>query len=214
MTMTEASASGTVPPGLLGTLLYSISHDLKSPLLTLSLGNELLAGHVRADTEQVRIAIESLHHGILDMERMLEAVTRLSRAYHRQLSDTPVPLQQVMRGHVVITGADAERLLVAIDPRPVVDALGQLAGHGPLRLDLTIDSGAAVLVAPLRDAFPEPEAASSAPLDLLAGSLHTYAGTVIDTLAVLQLQLARQGGDVWLHGAESVIRLPLARSER
>ncbi len=73
---------------LLGSFLRAVSHDLKSPLLTLSLSAELL-GDVFPDDERGRVAREALTHGLRDMERMLDAVTDVSRARRRVLQEQP-----------------------------------------------------------------------------------------------------------------------------
>ena len=215
--MAHASVEGTTTsPDLLGSLLYAVSHDLKSPLLTISLGHELLMRSLRAESEPARMALESLEHGIRDLERLLDAVTRLSRAYHREISNDTVPLAQLLSGQAVITDEIVDRLAVPIDPRPLIEALGRL-GHEapePLRLNLAVEAEEAVLTLTLPLTTPRPDEEGPTPLELLSGSLHTYAGTAIEHLAVLQLQLERQGGGVGLQGADALIRLPLASRER
>jgi signal transduction histidine kinase len=217
MIMAHASVGGTTtPPDLLGSLLYAVSHDLKSPLLTISLGQELLTGSLRPESEPARMALESLQHGIRDLERLLDAVTRLSRAYHREVRSDPVPLTQLLSGQAVITEEIMDRLATPIDPRSLVEALGRLGHEAPERLHLclAIEADDAVLTLTLPSTTPRPDEEGPTPLELLSGSLHTYAGTAIEHLAVLQLQLERQGGGVCLRGADALIRLPLAGREQ
>ncbi len=66
---------------LIDALLYSVSHDLRSPLLGLTLSADLLsdpAGVVDGSTRD--IALDGLRHGARDMERILHALTAISRA--------------------------------------------------------------------------------------------------------------------------------------
>ena len=69
-------APGTVDPDLLlEALLYSVSHDLRSPLLTLSLAGELIAeslgARLREDpSNSGLVALDALQHGARDLERM------------------------------------------------------------------------------------------------------------------------------------------------
>lgn len=215
MMMAHASVEGSHPPDLLGSLLYAVSHDLKSPLLTISLGHELLTGTLRPESEPARVALDSLQHGIRDLERLLDAVTRLSRAYHRELSSDPVSLTQLLSGRVVIAGEIGGPLTAPIDPRPLIEVLDRLGGETPApRLCLATETDAAILTITLPATTPRPEEEGPTPLELLTRSLHTYAGTPVEHLAVLQLQLDRQGGGVCLQGADAHIRLPLSGRAR
>ena len=65
-------------------LLESVAHDLRSPLLTMALSADLLQDAGAAAREQVAYA--ALREGIRDLERMLDAVTTLSRAARRTLT--------------------------------------------------------------------------------------------------------------------------------
>ena len=60
------------------SLLSTISHDLRSPLLTISLSAELLQDARHVGSEDV--ALDALREGVRDLGRMLDAVTTLSRA--------------------------------------------------------------------------------------------------------------------------------------
>ena len=80
---------------LLGSFLRAVSHDFRSPLLTLALAMELL-GDLPTD-ERGQVAREAITHGLQDMERMLDAVGGISRARRRILDEPPTALRNVMR---------------------------------------------------------------------------------------------------------------------
>ena len=75
--------------GAFDQCLHSVSHDLRSPLLTMSLGTELIADAVVADDDRTALALDSLRSGAKDLERMLGAITLPSRARKRTLTDSP-----------------------------------------------------------------------------------------------------------------------------
>lgn len=195
------------PDALLEALLFSVSHDLKSPLLTLSLSSELLGDAVAGAGDQATVAASAMRRGVADMERLLDALTAVSRARRRALREGPVPIAQLLRGHIVVTDGAAGEALVAVDPRIVVEALEALstrAALGELRLWIGAADATVALALP---AAVEPPVQPS-PLGALFDSLHTYAGTAIETLAVLETQLTRQGGQVWVEAGRVAIRLP------
>ena len=212
--MTEGSATppelvpALAPDGWLGLLLFSASHDLKSPLLTVSLSGELLAG-ADGDAERARLAFETLQHGVHDLERMLEALMALSRATRRTLEARPVPLQQLLRGQLVLSDdPEATRLLVAADPRPVLEGLAALTNGGATEVRLHRDDTAAQL--DVRAAVPLPALPGPSPLAALLGSLEAHAGGVVQALAAVELQLARQAATLRIAGDRVHIGLPLA----
>lgn len=92
---------------LLGILLRAISHDLKSTPLTLSLNAELMADLLPVG-EHAQVARDGLTNGVREMERMLDAVTAISRARTRILAGHPVPLGDILSGHIVLS--EEERL--------------------------------------------------------------------------------------------------------
>ena len=57
---------------LLGAFIRAVSHDMRSPLLTLSLSAELTADVPLAD-ERSRLAREALTQGIDELDRLLNA---------------------------------------------------------------------------------------------------------------------------------------------
>lgn len=193
---------------LLDSLLYSISHDLKSPLLTLALASELVADAVREPDDRARLALDSLKHGAKDIERMLDAVTAVSRAWRRPLEVAAVPLMPVLRGHAVTSDHDDPAgVVAAVDPHIVSELEARLLVGQPGTLQLAVEGGAIRLDVPLADGCPEVD---GAPLEALLGSLHTYAGTPVEPLAALQVLLERQGGGLAIEGRRASVRLPLA----
>ena len=84
---TDASR-GLEPSDLLGVFIRAVSHDLRSPVLSLSLGLELLSDTAPSE-ERARLAREALTQGVAELERMLDAVSAISRARSRLLSDDP-----------------------------------------------------------------------------------------------------------------------------
>ena len=203
----EASDAAAQRDDLLGLLLYSASHDLKSPLLTVSLSGEVLAASDGID-ERARVALDALQHGVRDMERMLDALMAVSRAQRRPLEAGPVPLQQLLRGQLVITEHDASRLVVAVDPRPVVEGLGALTGGAPSEIRATVDEGAVLLRLVTPAELPEIDGSA---LATLLGSLQSHAGAAVEALAALEVQLQRQGGALLVRGHRAELRLPLAQ---
>lgn len=102
---------------MLGAFLRAIAHDLKSPLLTLSLSAELLADILPVG-ERAQVARDGLAHGVQEMERMLDSVAALSRARTRPLHGHAVPLGDLLSGQIVLF--EEERLgqtFVAADAR-------------------------------------------------------------------------------------------------
>ena len=193
---------------LLDALLYSISHDLKSPLLTLSLSADLIVQATPELEERTRVAIEGLRHGAEDLTRMLDALTAVSSARRRPLQHAAVPLLQAMRGRVVRAGGgDLDGLSVAVDPGLLDDLLPALCGAEGRDLDLAVGENEVLLEASLPENCPRCE---GPPLAVLFGSLTTYAGSPVESLAALQAQLERQGGAITLAGQRAQVRLPLA----
>lgn len=205
MTMTTPEAPGSVAAldefeGLFDALLYAVSHDLKSPLLSIGLGSELLAGAAPVD-ERARLGLEAMQRGADDLTRLLDALTLVSRARRRPLDAAAVALASLVPR---ASGVAGER--VGVDPRIVAEFATAMGG------DVRVHTGDAEDAdVGLSAAWP-PEAPSieGAPLESLLGSLGLHAGTLVSTLAVLQVQLERQGGTIVVRGGQATALLPRA----
>ena len=210
-TTSAAATVATDADKLLDLLLYAVSHDLKSPLLTLSLSGELIAQALPDSGDRARVALDGLKHGAKDLERMLDAVTAVSRARRRPLEAGAVPLVESLGAHVTLSeGEVSDGLALAVDRRVIGEVLATLAGDEPSVLVLKVDVGAVELSSPLPDGCPQ---CDGSPLEALLQSLTTYAGTAVEELAALQAQLERQGGTVTVDDAGARVRLPLAAAE-
>lgn len=210
-TTTSAATVATDADKLLDLLLNAVSHDLKSPLLTLSLSGELIAQALPDGGDRARIALDGLKHGAKDLERMLDAVTAVSRVRRRPLEEGAVPLVESLAAHGALSEWEVPAgLALAVDRRVIGEALATVAGDEPSKLVLKVDVDAAELSAPLPDGCPQ---CDGSPLGALLQSLTTYAGTAVEKLAALQTQLERQGGTVTVDDAGAHVRLPLAAVE-
>jgi signal transduction histidine kinase len=208
-----ASTPSDAPPllaaeseSLLSAFIRTVSHDLRSPLLTLSLSTELLADAL-PDDERSRVALDAMRHGIVDLERLLDAVTAVSRARSRILQTEPARLADILHGHIVISPDEgAPRACVAVDPRGVTEAIAALtSAPAELRLDLRRDAVEVSLALPAGIADLE-----GAPLVALLASLQQYAGTPVAVLAASQTLLERQRGALHCEAGRAVFTLPLA----
>lgn len=203
------------PQSLIDALLFSVSHDLRSPLLTLSLSADLLddalGAHVRTEGSQTgaSVALDALRHGARDLERMLQALMQVSRARRRPLGTQRARLQLLLGGHVVLSDeGDLSRRIVAIDPLSVRELFDALSGDDPLEIRVSSTDGFVILdVAVASLPVMEPS-----PLDALAASLQAHAGTVVERLAVAQVLLERQGGALAAAGHGIRLWLPVAVS--
>jgi hypothetical protein len=196
------------PTDLLGVFIRAVSHDLRSPLLTLSLGLELLSDATSSD-ERARVAREALTEGVAELERMLDAVSAISRARSRILTDQPVALAALLGEHRAnAAGVDPEGLRVTVDPRSVNEAIEAIDATMPVELTAAVrDRGTVELSAGLPAEF---EAVERPPLEMLLGSLQEYAATPIAALAAAQVLLERQGGGLRCERGRVVLSLPLA----
>jgi signal transduction histidine kinase len=105
---------------------YTVSHDLKSPLVTIKgflgmLERDAAAG----DEERVRHDVRRIHAAADKMQRLLEELLHLSRVSHQAVKPEAVPLAELAReAWELVAGAVAERgVEVAIEPAlPVVMA--------------------------------------------------------------------------------------------
>lgn len=192
---TEVSRGGNAyadaAPRLLDSLFYAVSHDLRSPLLTVSLSAQLLE-HALADTEVngAPEALGSLRAACDDLERMLAALNALSRASRRATDPIEVDCSSLCAGApagtVTLDEITAAELRTAIPDTAVV----------------LIEGGAALIRWPVDDL-------EGSPLTALAGSLHTYAGGPAELLACLEIALERHGASLEVADAHVTVRLPL-----
>ncbi len=192
---------------VLDQLLHSVSHDLRSPLLTMSLGTELIAAAV-GDDERAALALDSLRHGAKDLERMLDAVSLLSRARRRVLTDESVPLPSLLGDHSITPGVDGlDQLTVRVDRRPVTEIIETASAGSTITVGVSLQGPDVRLTLPVPQGTPE---VVGSPLAQLMGALRLYAGTVIAKVAAAEAQLARQGGAVAIVEHELQVRLPRA----
>jgi hypothetical protein len=179
---------------------------MRSPVLALSLSAELLADSFSAD-ERGQMAREGLTQGIAELERMLDAVSGISRARSRILSNQPVRIGGLLDGHILRSEqARAAEVEIAVDPRGVTEAIAALVA-APSEVWLELHGSSAELSAPLPDDLAD---LSGDPLRALLTSLQQYAGTAVATLAASQMQLERQGGAVRCEAGRVILRLPVA----
>lgn len=200
------------PPGadeLLTALLRAVSHDLQSPLLTVSLSIELL-GDGTGDDERVRVGREAMAHGIQELERMIEAVTAVSRARGRILAPQLLSIGDLLRGHVVVSDAELSQAIVSLDPRCVIEMFAALSGDRPVEVRLRVVAGEVLFSIALPTSM---EAFTGYPVHALLTSLQQHAGSLAVVLAAVQTQLERQGGALLCSNGRVHLRIPLvARS--
>lgn len=202
-----------VDPGpIADAVFYSVSHDLRSPLLTMSLSADLITDALnslpQAAGGPIAIALDALRHGAKDMERMLQALTLLSRARRRELQPSRVALPVVLGGHVVLSEVgDLRDVHVAVDPVPVRDLLDAISGDQPVEVRVRLEGDFVVLEC----ASPAGAAEEGgSPLEMLVGSLHHHAGTPVEQAAAAQVMLERQGAVVRCVADRLVVHLPRA----
>ena len=197
------------PLDLLDALLLSTSHDLRSPLLTIGLSAELIANAVADGDDRTRIALDSMKHGLQDAERMIEALTALSRARRRTLDVTAVSLVESLSEHLT---EEARRTLagalVAVDAGNLDTLIAALGEAAVLSNSVESDAQRITLVAPLPAGTPQ---CDGSPLAALLGSLQTFAGTPIAALAALQVAVERGGGSLSVHAGDVRLALPRAQ---
>ena len=163
------------PERLLGMLLSSVAHDLKSPLIGLSLGAELLAEAVAP--EQRAIASDSIRHGVRDMERILDAVAVVSAGRRQPLQPEAITVGDTLAGvDVDSTTAGWEARTMTVDRRFMRDLVAFGGGPGNARagLDIRADVITITIAAPEATELP-----SGSPLAALLSSLHEHAGTPV-----------------------------------
>jgi hypothetical protein len=195
--------------GVIDPLLYAVSHDLKSPLLTLSLSADLLLGNAEPANDGQRIAIQGLTEGSKEMECMIDSLAVLSRAYRKSLDDGTTPLTELLvdfEGYLR-GDPDIERSLVAVDGSVVRTLLEVLRDEQPDAIVIDVSA------TELRIEAPAPESEygiGASPLQTLFDSLTAHAGTQVQSPAELQVQLSRQDGSITFEDDRTVVRVPLA----
>jgi len=193
---TDARTAPERIEALYDALLYVVSHDVKSPLVSISLGAELLESPTSESGESARVALDAIRHGARDLERQLEAVTVISRARRRPLDDTPRALGPLLAEAAPLAAPALADVTVAIDPRPLAELLA--VSPDPSAIEVDVRPAEVRLVLPLPEDTADLE---GSPLELLLGSLTAHAGGTITALAGLEAQLERQGGALRISGA-------------
>ncbi len=194
---------------LVDALLYSVSHDLRSPLLSLTLSADLLRDVAGTLPEggTGEIALDGLRYGARDMERMLESLTVLSRARRRVFEHDRGTLGLILGGHLVMSDIEElSRLVVSVDPMTVRELLDDVAGDRPVEVRAAIEDGYVTLSMAVDADLP---AFEGRPLYALASSLQSYAGSPVERLAASQVLLDRQGASFSIEGGRLLIWLPL-----
>jgi len=129
--MNDPAAEVARLESLLDTLLRSVSHDLRSPLLSISLSAEL----IELGGEGVAEATRALRAGVADLERMLQAVTLLSQARRRELNVAPVALGDLLAGRATIKGHFVRYLALSLETAHFEDQQSfTIIKHGDLRI--------------------------------------------------------------------------------
>ena len=186
---------------IVDALLYSISHDLRSPLLTLSLSGQLLRESVGAEaTERTAPLLDGMEAAAADLERMLQALTVLSRARRRRLDVGPVALD------VLLDGIEVRGDLEGVDVEADTDLVRELCEWCDSAAEVQ-QVGDVVRLTAAPPVLPEHE---DTPLLALTQSLQRYAGTALERLAAFQVAFARAGVGLALEGDR--LRLELPRS--
>jgi hypothetical protein len=212
MSRPEADHAHADPQVLIDSLLFSVSHDLRSPLLTILLGVDLLqqTQQARASAaegdETATLALESLRHGATDLERMLSALTALSRARRRTLEIAPTPLRMLLAGYdVSYESADLAALRIETDLVAAREALDAFVTAEDCPIEAGSDGARVVLRIP-----GLPEDLDRTPLTAFAASIQQYAGGTVEALAVGQVLIERMDGTVRRADGHLEIRLLLA----
>lgn len=208
MTIDPATEAHPKAQQVLDSLLYSVSHDLRSPLLTMTLSAELIENALDREgvsSEGTVLAVSSLRQGAADMERMLQTLMLLSRARRKQIEPARGSLQVILGGHVVVSEEDGlSRRIALVDPLHVREMLDAVAGDDPLEVHVRVHDDRADLE------FPVPLLEHGpTPLHALSASLKQYAATPVEALAVGQVLLERRGGSVRVNSGRVLITLPL-----
>jgi signal transduction histidine kinase len=184
---------------LLAALLSTVSHDLRSPLLAVSLSMQFLDDHAAGDEASRATALDAVREGLDELERMLDAIGGVSVARRRPLDVAPAALSEIARFEG--KGSDARVLADARVVREVFEAAGADAASAAIE----VSRGSVAISATT-------ELPDGVPLALLFDSLRTRAGTAVARLAALQVAVERMGGALTV--AEGRLRLRLPRAPR
>lgn len=202
---------GPDPWQVLDSLLYSVSHDLRSPLLTMTLSTDLIdeglnTGNASASSENIAIGLAALRQGATDLERMLETLTQLSRARRRELTPMHGTLQMVLSEYTtIVDGETRGETVVLADALAIREFIDIVAGDQPT--EIVVRSHPTRIE--LSMAAPEELTSASSPLDLLVRSLQEFAGTRVQAMAVQQVILNRQNVGVRIQEGRLLIDLPV-----
>ncbi len=117
---------------LLDSLLYSVSHDLRSPLLTVSLSAQVLQHTLGDDISQSTTeALNSLRAASVDLERMLSTLNSLSRATRRPIEPDSLALNVIAPGAPSEATADITVVLDRATGTDLAKAIAASATHSP-----------------------------------------------------------------------------------
>jgi hypothetical protein len=145
-----------------------------------------------------------MRQGAKDLERMLQALTAISRARRRPFEVVADSLPHLLAGRAV-SGAVPETSVTA-DLAVVDEVLDGLTGTTGAPVEV-LAGEAVTLRLPAPAEMPEFE---GTPLLALLGSLQAYAGTPVERLAVFEVLLSRVGGGLTAGASGVELRLPLA----
>jgi hypothetical protein len=204
---------------LFDAFLTSVSHDLRSPLLTLSLTEERSFFSPEQRDEFVRAATR-------EMSQMLDAVSAVSRARTNLLAPRSVPLADLLNGHLVISDdSTIQQVTVRVDPGSVDDVFRVIAHGEPMELRVTRSATHAGVSLALPGSLAahthsgllalsdDPPQGTASPLHALLAWIKRYAGTPVASLAVAEVQMHRQGGSLSCSGSQVHIAIPLSRAD-
>ena len=185
---------------LLDSLLYSVSHDLRSPLLTVSLSAQVLEHTLGDDISQSTTeALNSLRAASVDLERMLSTLNALSRATRRPIDPTSLALNAIAPA----APASTADIAVFLDRATATD-LAKISAASDNSLSIDPSANRVILEWTIEGAPDNPS-----PLIALTGSLHNYAGGPIERLACVEIALNRESGSLELHEGRVRVSLPL-----
>jgi len=187
----DGGAYADAAPQLLDSLFYAVSHDLRSPLLTVSLSAQLLEHTLKdVQVDGADEALGGLRAACDDLERMLAAMNALSRASRRASEAIELDLATV---HAGAPGATI-----------VLDEL--TAAELQAVLPATVATSIEGTTASIRWAA---DGLDQSPLVALTGSLQAYAGGPVEALACLEIAIERHRGSLEVTDGEIVLRLPV-----